>query len=175
LPRKQKKPLGRHQLEVHRFFRGLPVVDATEPLRVVVNKTDIRTAKRLDPNNCVFAQACRRLFNSHAVLFLRRTAYVELPDSRGRRVVNRFKITPTVFDRIVKFDKTGEADEGGFLLKPPVPSQRIEAHAAYAKRYRRELYEGKRTVKATRPNKRYQKGMLGVRDGRGKLGINYAF
>lgn len=167
---------GGRPVEVGRFFRGLPVVEATEPLRIVVNKSDIKSGKRLDPNNCVFAQACKRLFNSHAVLFLRRTAYVELPDSKGIRQVHRFMISKETADKIHHFDKTGEADEGGFILNPPPISRTIEAHKTYTKRYNREIATGKRTPqRGVRRKSRFIKTMEGVRDGRGKLGINYAY
>lgn len=168
------KHVGR-QAVVGRFFHGLPVVDATEPLRIVVNKTDLRKAKPLDPNNCVFAQACRRLFESHAVLILRRTAYVELPDSKGKRKVNRFIISDDVRDRIVRFDKTGKANEGGFIFNAPAESQRMDAKQSYGSKYRKAISSGKHRISHTKPNKKHARAMLGVRDGRGKLGINYAF
>lgn len=173
--RKHGNGTGRQAI-VGRYFRGLPVIDATEPLRVVVIKQDIKGAKRLDPNNCVFAQACRRLFDSHAVLILRSTAYVELPDSRGRRVVNRFVISNETRDKIIAFDKTGEAPEGGFIFNAPSGSQGMEAKAKYHKRYANELRNGQRDLPVPRgASKRMSKTMLGVRDGRGKLGINFAF
>ncbi len=171
----RKKNSGR-QAVVGRYFRGLPVVDATEPLRVMINSADKQKARRLDPNNCVFAQACRRLYDSHAVLVLRRTAYVELPDSRGRRVVNKFVISSQTKDLIALFDKTGEAPEGGFVFLAPSPSKTMDAHRKYNEKYRREIGNGHRTVTRTnKKNAKYERTMVGVRDGRGKLGINYAF
>lgn len=171
---KAKTTPSRHK-EVHRFFRGLPVVDAEDTLRIVVSRQDIKSATRLDPNNCVFAQACRRLFNSHAVLFLRRTAYVELPNEKGIRQVNRYVISGDTAAKIAHFDKTGEAAEGGFLLLPPSPSKTMQAHKAYNVKYRQDVYYGRRTPKPHGPLKaRKSRTMFGVRDGRGKLGINYA-
>lgn len=174
--RKHGNGTGR-QAVVGRYFRGLPVVDATDSLRVVVIKQDIRGAKRLDPNNCVFAQACRRLFDSHAVLILRSTAYVELPDDQGNRVVNRFIISNETRDKIAVFDKTGEAPEGGFVFNAPVRSQRMDSKAKYHKEYARDIRNGDRSQPVPRglKHKRMQKTMLGVRDGRGKLGINFAW
>lgn len=169
---------GGRPMEVGRFFRGLPVVDATEPLRIVVNKQDIKGAKRLDPNNCVFAQACRRLFNSHAVLFLRRTAYVELPDEKGIRVVNRFILSHETCEKIHHFDKTGEAEEGGFILNPPTASTTIAGKRKYTKKYKKAIASGQHVPekrKSNKKNRRFLKTMEGIRDGRGKLGINYAF
>lgn len=167
---------GRPQ-QVLKYFRGLPVIEATEPLRIVMNRDDIKKGKRLDPNNCAFAQACRRLFNSHAVLFLRRTAYVELPDAEGIRKVHRFCISSSVANAIAQFDKTGEAPEGGFLLKAPPPSRLMNTHRAYSDKYRAEIASGKRVPLARQRKRptRYLKTMEGVRDGRGKLGINYGY
>ena len=170
------KAKGGRQAVVGRFFRGLPVVDADEPLRIILNNADIKNARKLDPNNCAFAQACRRLFDSHAVLFLRRTAYVELPDSKGKRKVNRFIISPEMASRIAEFDKTGKCDEGGFILNPPNASKKLGLAAAYERKRRAAIASGDlKPKRRNKPNKKYAKAMLGVRDGRGKLGINYAF
>lgn len=171
----RKRNPGR-QAVVGRFFRGLPVLEATEPLRITVLRQDIAQAQRLDPNNCVFAKACKRLFDSHAVLFLRRRAYVELPDSKGKRVVFRYIINDEMLDQIIAFDKTGIAPEGGFVLNPPSPSTTIDAiHKAW-KRHEADLRAGKKRKGPTRgPSKVRAKAMSLVRDGRGKLGINYAF
>lgn len=171
---KKQSLTGRHAV-VGRFFRGLPVVDAAEPLRIVVNKADIKNARRLDPNNCVFAQACRRLYDSHAVLVLRRTAYVELPDDNGRRVVNRFTISTETTEKIAKFDKSGEAPEGGFVFNKPSVSQKMGNKQLYSNKYRKEVRAGTRRITPSTPNRKSLRSMLGVRDGRGKLGINYAF
>lgn len=170
-----KKRLNSRQAVVGRFFRGLPVVDATESLRIVVNKSDIARARRLDPNNCVFAQACRRLYDSHAVLVLRKTAYVELPDDSGRRVVNRFIISENTSEKIVTFDKTGEAPEGGFLFNAPTASKTMDAERKYALKHKGDIRSGRHTPKKRTKQTRISRTMFGVRDGRGKLGINYAF
>lgn len=171
---KAKRNRGRQAI-VGRYFRGLPVIEAAEPLRIIVNSVDKGKSKRLDPNNCVFAQACKRLFNSHAVLFLRTTAYVELPDSKGRRTVNRFKIPVETRNAIVTFDKTGEAPEGGFIIVPPTKCNTMSAHTAYSKRYQEELRTGKRKITRRYKPSRVRATLANVRDGRGKLGINYAF
>lgn len=175
MPKKFRKPVGR-QRTVGRFFRGLPVVDATEPLRIVVRREDIAKGRRLDPNQCVFAQACKRMFDSHTVLFLRRVAYVELPDAKGKRLVHRFVISNSTADRIAHFDKTGEHPEGGFVLNAPSKRRTMEGIAAYEAKYRQAIAEGKHVPKSgvRRPGTRYLRTMQGVRDGRGRLGINYA-
>ncbi len=171
-----RKPTGRAAI-VGRYFRGLPVIDAEEPLRIIVNKSDISKARRLDPNNCVFAVACRRLFDSHAVLVLRKTAYVELPDERGRRVVNRFCIATSTSERIAEFDKTGEAPEGGFIFNAPPDSKKMDAERTYGAKRKQAIRAGTHKVKSRAGGKssKVVRTMLGVRDGRGKLGINYAF
>lgn len=173
---KVRTPNRGRQAIVGRFFRGLPVLEATEPLRITVLREDIGKATRLDPNKCVFAQACKRLFDSHAVLFLRRRAYVELPDSRGRRVVFRYIIDNEMLEKIVTFDKTGVAPEGGFVLQPPSVSMTIEAHTKYWKAHKAALRAGTKKRGPSRgPSRTRAKAMSLVRDGRGKLGINYAF
>lgn len=175
MPTKPQKRNSRHAI-VGRFFRGLPVTDALEPLRIVVNKSDLAKARRLDPNNCVFAQACRRLYDSHAVLVLRKVAYVELPDEKGRRIVNRFMISASTSEKIAEFDKTGEAPEGGFIFNAPSANKRMDAERAYGAKYKKAVAAGTHIPKKAPPKSRKViRTMLGVRDGRGKLGINYAF
>ena len=155
-----------------RYFNGLPVIDAKDSLRIFVNARDIRAATAKDPEHCVYAQACRRLFGSTTIVFLRTKAYIDLPDEKGRRFVNRFEINRAVREQITHFDLTGEAAEGGFLLSAPAPSQTLDAqreygrtkrdpsHVPQSEAKRRATIDGSRVISAT---------LVGVRDGRGMV------
>src|SRR5262249_38561966 len=109
-----------------RYFLDMEVVDADHDLRVFVNKHDLECAERGNPTECVFAKACKRLYGSRAILFFRSVAYVDLPDEEGIRRVYRFLIGRAAKNAIEKYDRTGEAHPGGFLLSAPRPSERIE-------------------------------------------------
>ena len=156
------------QAEVSRFFNGLPVVDAKEPLRVFINQNDIRKAKPKDPTCCVYANACKRLYNSRAILFLRRTAFVDLPNAKGERVVNRFLLNKEVMERIERFDKTGEAHPGGFNLRAPHPKGTLEYVRKTSLERKARIRAGTHKVKPHGPNKRVDDAG-DVRTGKGHI------
>lgn len=153
-----------------RYFEGLPVIDAKDNLRVFVTAQDIRRAKPNDPEHCVYAEACRRLFGATKIVFLRTKAYVDLPDESGRRFVNRFEIHRYVREQIIRFDQTGEAAPGGFLLSAPSPSQTLNAQRDYGRKFRDRAETGDVKRRAQMSGVRVVSGtLLGVRDGRGMV------
>lgn len=128
---------SREQLDaLDRFFHDMPVIDARGHLRLFVTQEDIAEARRRDPEHCVFANACRRLFGSSAILFFRTIAYVDLPDENNVRSVERFYMTPRTQKRIAEFDKTGVAPPGGFLLNKPSTSRTLEKSLTFSRGYR---------------------------------------
>jgi hypothetical protein len=163
MARKRLTPAKLRKVEMkvsERYFNGQPVIDAAEGIRLFVNEVDIRRAVPNDPTQCVYAQACKRLFGSTSVVFLRTKAYIDLPDAKGNRLVNRFVIEKPVREALIHFDKTGEADPGGFYLSAPSPSQRLEYQKDYSVE-KRSAIRGHRTVVASIA--------AGVRDGRGMV------
>lgn len=171
LSKNQKRRLEQRVSE--RFFNGLPVVDAENDVRIFVNERDIKKAQPNDPLNCVYAQACKRLFGSQTIVFLRTKAYIDLPDEQGNRQVNRFEIPMIVREQIIHFDKTGEAAPGGFLLQAPTPSQKLNAMAEYSREKRKRQGKDHETPEdRKRASIRGARTMVasievGVRDGRG--------
>lgn len=113
-------------VEYERLWGSTPVVDANADLIVVVNENDIEDGDPKDPKECAFAKACKRMFNSQAVMFLRGKAYIDLPNEQGGRTVQRFQISPAARQVIADFDRTGVAPAGGFLLKAPPLSERLD-------------------------------------------------
>jgi hypothetical protein len=163
---------SKHQDDaIKRYFDGMPVKDATDNLRVFVNRADIKTARRKDPGNCVYANACKRLYGSSAILFFRTIAYVDLPDEQGNRVVNRFHLNARVRGQIAEFDKTGIAHPGGFLLSAPPHSGTLEVGRAYTKARKKALLMGERVVvpgnKMSKKNHTSVSLVTDVRDGTG--------
>ena len=123
--KKEKQP--KYLDSITRLWGGTPVRDATTDLRVIIKPCDIKGAVQKDPENCVFAKACRRSFGTKKVLFLRRVAYVELPDENGGSKVERFSMTESVHNLIRDFDSGNPIiPHGGFLLTAPSPSHTLD-------------------------------------------------
>lgn len=147
--------------EIQRKWGDTPVVDATEPLRVIVQPEDAAGAKQKDPARCGFARACQRLFGATKVQFHRTVAFVELPDEDGNRRVERFMMGERMRDVIAAFDKgEGFPMEGGFVLRPPQPGRKIEYLRVKNKKYG---YGTKR-----HENRRPRVGPSGIGQGKGK-------
>jgi hypothetical protein len=124
-----RKPLGKtatHHKIIQRLFNGLPVVHPKKEMVIHVIAADIKSAKRGDPLNCVFAKACERLFGSHNVAFWRNYAYVERDGK-----IERFVLPQATRDSVMMWDKAGKAEPGGYLLRPPPPSATLDQKLAY--------------------------------------------
>lgn len=122
--------LGRSPEQVrilHNVYGDMKVVEAKANLLILPNSDDVSKAERNNICKCVFAQASRRLYGSRAVVFFKSVAYVDLPNANGIREVNRFTISSEMARAIVKFDKTGEARPGGFVLRLPCKSKTLQA------------------------------------------------
>lgn len=161
----------REKEAMDRFFRGLPVEEATSSLLIVANNNDANGAERGDPANCALAQACKRLFNSTAVLFFRRIAYIDIPNAKGERVVQRFQVPRLTRDAVVRFDLTGEFPPGGFKLNPPNPSETLAGQLEGQKRRHQAALRGERIVASNgRSSTRSDPLTLeGVRSGKGMV------
>jgi hypothetical protein len=113
-----------------RYWKGLEVVEATAPLMIVVTKGDVDNAAPGDPEACAASLACKRAYGSTAVVFFHRYAYVDVPaptkKDPDRRVVHRFALPEETARMIEELDGGGEPPAGGYLLKPPSPSQTLD-------------------------------------------------
>lgn len=102
---------------------GLKRVDAKKPLLVTVKTGDIRKAKKKDPQNCGFAQACRRENpKAEAVFFFRSSAWVQ-----EGKTIKRYLLPTSMQKEIVAFDRGAPFDPGHYELKAPSPSNTLEA------------------------------------------------
>ena len=162
---------GREAHDVREMFGNLPLVEAKHSMVVYVSKPDIDQAVPRDPNNCVFAQACKRAFGSQAVLFYPTVAYVDMLDEDGKRIVMRFRVTEKTRAAIERFDLTQSAAEATFVLQPVPPTMTLAAKTVQ-QRKRRKAYEagvekhptrieGGKKAYATRRNKE----LMGLRVG----------
>jgi len=110
-----------------REFQGIPVVDAKHELRIFIKEEDLCSAVRKDQFCCVYAQACKRSYDAQRVIILRTIAYVELPQTDGKRKIERFYMTEAMQEVVRKFDR-GEPIEAGtcFILSPPPPGRTMD-------------------------------------------------
>lgn len=122
-----------------RYFGDIPVRDAKKDLRVFAGPEDIIGAVRGDPECCVFANACKRLYHSRKVVFMRSVAYVELIQDDATHVVERFTVTPKMKALIAEFDSTGNAAPGGYLLTAPPAGSTLDAKRESDQRRRDKL------------------------------------
>lgn len=168
---------GKQGAALQRFFGGMEVVEATEPLRVFASADDIKKATKGDPRHCVLARACNRLFGSSAVLIFKTVAYVDLPDEKGVRKVNRFSVGVKAGRQIVNYDKTGKFPAGGFTFSVPADGSTLDSYRNYQIERKRLIRTGKRRVDPQKSAlmKGIVKGvkksalLTGVRDGSGMV------
>lgn len=117
--------LERDRFGLKSFFGDLPLVEARKPLRIQPSAVDIKTAKRKDPENCVFSKACKRMWNAKKVVFLGSRAYVQLLDQNGNPRIERFNISNQGQRMIQAFDAGKKVDPAGFILLPPGKSSTL--------------------------------------------------
>lgn len=122
--------MGRSREEqevIDRFWDGLPVREATEPLTVRITKRDSRGAEAGAPIDCAIARACRRMYGSQAMAIFRRVAYVDIADALGNRVVYRYQIPVPVRRMIAQYDTNGAFPTGAIELRPMEPSRTLDS------------------------------------------------
>ena len=150
--------------KIQRYWGDLPVVDAKDRLRIMPCAEDIEGATRRDPSMCAMAMACRRMFHSKNVLFLRTVAYVEVPSPvPGKRIVERFFLNKHAREQIAEFDKSGKFDPAGYILHAPHKAGKLDSKRKNNIKYRARVLAGKA---GTRHN---PKMITGVRDGTGHV------
>jgi hypothetical protein len=124
-----------------RFWHGVEVREANEPLRIIVRPEDVVGAKKKDWQNCAFAKACKRLYGSTKVAFFHCVAYIELKDEKGKAWVERYQMPRTMREKVEHFDKTGEMPEGGFTLKAVGESYKLDSKAAVDRKRRERKHK----------------------------------
>lgn len=121
------------------FFGDRLIYEAKAGLAVVPIDIDIKKAAPKNPTECVFAQACKRAYDTDIAVFFRRVAYIELLDPKsGEKRVTRFRISKLAQHAIEAFDNGRDAKPGAFILTAPSHSDTIE----WAAKYRHEHPKG---------------------------------
>ena len=99
---------------------GARVVDAAEPLTVLVSRTDISKGAKQDADACAAAVAiCRQTGCDEAKVHLSRV-YVRNGDSWVR-----YATPDALRSEIIAFDRGGEFQPGEYVLKPLQPILRF--------------------------------------------------
>lgn len=132
--------------QISREFEGLPVVDAENDIRLIINSEDIEKSKnnQKDFEHCVFAESCRRLYDSKKVLFMRKVAYMEMPNEDGEHRVERFMISDKAQKVIADFDKGNSPEPGtAFVFKAPSEVETLE----YNRKRQKEFWQRRKQEK----------------------------
>lgn len=172
----------RQTQEVREIFGDLEIIEAKTDFIVYVTAEEQETSVRGDPNNCMFATACKRAFGSKGVLFYPTVAYVDMldPNDSSRRIVMRFRLPTTTRKKLEDFDAVPpgglKGREATFILKAVPKTHTLAAQAKHSKRRRRLLQMGKAEVSPTRSEgskkghqTRRAKALMGVRSGAGQI------
>ena len=95
-------------------IEGLPVVNATKPIRLHVIPADIKAARKFSPGNCAVAKACMREWKVKEVRVHLSRIYVRKDE---RSWIRYFTPLP-MRDEIISFDRGGEFLPAVFTVKP---------------------------------------------------------
>src|SRR5512143_685130 len=122
----------------HRKINGLPVVDATKPVRLHITKADVVKGRTKDPGGCAAAVACcRQLKATEARIHLSR-AYVRF---NGKWL--RYETKGPLRSEIVTFDRGGKVDPGEYMLKTVDTAEIVRRGKAHSQRPPRHLRSSK--------------------------------
>jgi hypothetical protein len=119
------------------FGRDIEICDARHDKVVPILPEDIKDAQPLNPAECAFARACRRVTGFPAV-FWKTVAYICEVDPTGRKRCYRYRLRKNVVDMIMKFDR-GEVTfpiGAGILFSAPARKDRLPHLRKRSKEYR---------------------------------------
>lgn len=124
---------------VQKFYPNVSKVkDATKPLDVVVDKSDINNSKIKNHRECVFAHACKRIENIDGAIIAIKSAYIIKGD-----IAIRYTIPDFLAREIIAFDREGKFEPGDYSLNEPAPSYRLNKPKPPRKQ-RKDLRKGSR-------------------------------
>lgn len=104
-----------------RGIDGLPIVDATKPLALLIDDKDVKGANVKEPAECVVARACRN--HLHAIEVRVHLSRIYIRFNKGNW--QRFLTPKAMRDEIIAFDRGGRFQTGTFALAPPNPNARL--------------------------------------------------
>lgn len=113
------------------LFKGLPRIDATEPLTISIHKTHVRYGAERHPDRCAVALAARARADVIEAYIGARSCYVRFRSDPDTWV--RYRLTQRGVNMVRYFDSEPDAvqaaaawmDVQSVELKPPSPSRRL--------------------------------------------------
>lgn len=102
-------------------LEGLPIVDATRPLRLKVEPSDINRRARKSPSHCALAECASRMYKTEARVYMTR-AYIKSADGQSW---TRYQIPGTAQREITAFDRGAAFEPGDYRLTAPAPQNRL--------------------------------------------------
>jgi hypothetical protein len=111
-----------------KYFRGLPVKDATTSTIVHVNKRDL--VGGYQPNYCVVQHALQREFHvKRDEVFVHSTKVFVLASDKTHWI--RYIVSSALRIEIIVHDRGGEMKAGEYRLNKPIKSNTLEALRSY--------------------------------------------
>lgn len=98
---------------------GLPVLNAKKPIKLHVNKNDVRISDPKKPDHCAVAVACKRELAAKEVRVHLSRVYVRTNNSNWTRYI----VPKSMRTEIIAFDRGGTFVPGDFSLSAPQPSK----------------------------------------------------
>lgn len=120
------------------FGVDVEIVDAKAPISLVPLAIDLEGADPKTPNNCFLVHTARRMFGAKAAVFWKKSAYIDMPDGRGKRVVRRWISSKSITDTVAKIDRGETWIEGSHItLFAPTYNNRRDVRRRKHRAYRR--------------------------------------
>lgn len=141
---------GRQTIEVRNLLGEYPIVEADADILIYVTGEDARDAVPGDPNNCIFAKACKRSYGSRGVLFFPTVAYIDMPNEKGERVILRACVKEATRRAIEDLDIGGFRKSGTFRLYAMPKAQTLKRTRELKRKRAKALKAGKRKIDPTR-------------------------
>ena len=93
---------------------GIPRIEATRPMLIEIENSDLKSGVRKNPSRCAFSLACRRSDRAvKAAYFFRSTAWLQYEDK-----LVRYHLPPSMQKEIVSFDRNKTMDPGLYRMSP---------------------------------------------------------
>lgn len=120
---------------------GLPMIDATKPLKVVVTQNDVVKATKANSKLCALSRASLRLPGVQAAYFFRSTAFLEYTNKMVRHA-----LPPSVQKEIVSFDRAKVFAPGVYQLSSVAPANTQKAQNQRRKKQHSEHRKASRPM-----------------------------
>ena len=125
--------MGRRSQEqvdlIKRVFAGMELIDAKANMYLHAIDKDQIGAIPHDIGNCVFAKTCGRMFGSTRMVFLKRTAYIDMLCEDNIWRVLRFEMSAKIHRSVSQYDVSNGRvfHPGTYLLLAPSQSSTLDA------------------------------------------------